>query len=159
MVIYANEQEKYEISEKLTNEIEDCILETLENHGITDETETSVMFTDNEGIREINRQTRNIDKPTDVLSFPQYEFSKLGVIEKEEWCNKIILGDIVLSLEKAEEQAKEYGHSFEREVGYLCVHSMLHLLGYDHMTEEDKKIMRAKEEEILNEIGLTREEN
>ena len=157
MVIYANEQDKYEITDKLTEMIETCVKESLLSHGIEDEIEVSVLFTDNAGIREINRDMREIDKETDVLSFPQYEFSELGVIEKEEWETEIVLGDIVLSLEKVEEQAKEFGHSFERETGYLIVHSMLHLLGYDHMVDEDKKIMRAKEEEILEKIGLVRD--
>ena len=156
MVIYANEQEKYEITDNLIQMIEACVKETLFCHSINEEVEISVLFTDNCGIREINRDMRDIDKETDVLSFPQYEFSELGVIEKEEWETEIVLGDIVLSLEKAEEQAKEYGHSFERETGYLTVHSMLHLLGYDHMTDDDKKVMREKEEEILEKIGLTR---
>ena len=157
MVIYANEQDKYEITDKLTEMIETCVKESLLSHGIEDEIEVSVLFTDNAGIREINRDMREIDKETDVLSFPQYEFSELGVIEKEEWETEIVLGVIVLSLEKVEEQAKEFGHSFERETGYLIVHSMLHLLGYDHMVDEDKKIMRAKEEEILEKIGLVRD--
>ena len=156
MVIYANEQDKFEISDKMTQQIEECVNKALEVHCIAEETEISVFFTDNSGIKEINSEMRNIDKETDVLSFPQYEFEELGVIEKQDGYPVILLGDIVLSLEKASEQAKEYGHSFEREVGYLCVHSMLHLLGYDHMNDEDKAVMRAKEEEILVEIGLTR---
>lgn len=156
MVIYANEQDKFEISDKMTQQIEECVNKALEVHCIAEETEISVLFTDNSGIKEINSEMRNIDKETDVLSFPQYEFEELGVIEKQDGYPVILLGDIVLSLEKASEQAKEYGHSFEREVGYLCVHSMLHLLGYDHMNDEDKAVMRAKEEEILVEIGLTR---
>ena len=156
MVIYANEQEKYNVTDEMTKMIELCVKESLLAHEIEEDVEISVLFTDNEGIREINRDMREINKETDVLSFPQYEFSELGVIEKQEWETEIVLGDIVLSLEKAEEQAKEYGHSFERETGYLTVHSMLHLLGYDHMVEEDKKIMREKEEEILGKIGLVR---
>ena len=157
MVIYANEQDKFEITDKLTDMIEACVKESLSTHEIEEEVEISVLFTDNPGIREINRDMRDIDRETDVLSFPQYEFSSLGVIEKEEWETEIVLGDIVLSLEKAEEQAKEFGHSFERETGYLTVHSMLHLLGYDHMNDEDKKIMREKEEEILGKLRLTRD--
>lgn len=157
MVIYANEQDKFEITDKLTDMIEACVKESLSAHEIEDEVEISVLFTDNPGIREINRDMRDIDRETDVLSFPQYEFSSLGVIEKEGWETEIVLGDIVLSLEKAEEQAKEFGHSFERETGYLTVHSMLHLLGYDHMNDEDKKIMREKEEEILGKLRLTRD--
>lgn len=156
MVIYANEQQGFE-TEKLSEMIETCIQAVLDNHNIKDEAELSVLFTDNEGIRQINAEMRDIDKATDVLSFPQYEFETPGVLVKEEGYPYLLLGDIVLSLEKADEQAKEYGHSYEREVGYLTVHSMLHLLGYDHMTDEDKPVMRAKEEEILNKIGLIRE--
>ncbi len=156
MVIYANEQDKFEISDEMTKIIEQCVNGVLKAHSVEEETEISVLFTDNAGIKEINCEMRNIDKETDVLSFPQYEFEELGVIEKQDGYPVIVLGDIVLSLEKADEQAKDFGHSFEREVGYLCVHSMLHLLGYDHMTDDDKTIMRAKEEEILTKIGLTR---
>lgn len=156
MVIYANEQDKFEISDEMTKIIEQCVDEVLKANSVEEETEISVLFTDNKGIREINKEMRDIDKETDVLSFPQYEFEELGVIEKQDGYPVILLGDIVLSLEKASKQAQEYGHSFEREVGYLCVHSMLHLLGYDHMNDEDKTVMRAKEEEILVEIGLTR---
>ncbi|MBQ2968181.1 MAG: rRNA maturation RNase YbeY [Clostridia bacterium] len=156
MVIYANEQERFE-TEKLSDMIEKCVQESLNVHGITDEAEISVLFTDNAGIQEINASMRNIDKETDVLSFPQYEFETPGVLVKDEGYPYLLLGDIVLSLEKADEQAKEFGHSYEREVGYLTVHSMLHLLGYDHMTDTDKPIMRAKEEEILEKIGLTRD--
>lgn len=156
MVIYANEQERFE-TEKLSDMIEKCVQESLNVHGITDEAEISVLFTDNAGIQEINASMRNIDKETDVLSFPQYEFETPGVLVKDEGYPYLLLGDIVLSLEKADEQAKEFGHSYEREVGYLTVHSMLHLLGYDHMTDTDKPIMRAKEEEILEKLGLTRD--
>ena len=156
MVIYANEQDKFEITKELTDRIESCIEGTLNIHGIEDETEISVMFTDNAGIRVINNETRGVDKETDVLSFPQYSFDALGVIEKEAGYPLIVLGDIVLSLEKAFAQSKEYGHTFEREIGYLTVHSMLHLLGYDHIEDEDKLIMRKKEEEILEKIGLVR---
>ena len=156
MVIYANEQDKFE-TEKLSEMIETCIQAVLNNHNIEDEAEISVLFTDNEGIRQINAEMRGIDKATDVLSFPQYEFETPGIIEKEDGYPYLLLGDIVLSLEKADEQAKEFGHSYEREVGYLTVHSMCHLLGYDHMTDADKPVMRAKEEEILDKIGLIRE--
>ncbi len=155
MVIYSNEQERFE-TEKLSNMIEQCVEQSLLAHGITDEAEISVLFTDNAGIRQINAEMRDIDKETDVLSFPQYEFETPGVLVKEEGYPYLLLGDIVLSLEKADEQAKEFGHSYEREVGYLTVHSMLHLLGYDHMTDTDKPIMRAKEEEILDKLGLVR---
>ena len=111
-------------------------------------------FTDNEGIRELNKKFRNMDKPTDVLSFPLFDFE--GESEEppiDEIVNN--LGDIVISLEKAREQAEEYGHSFERETAFLCVHSMLHLLGYDHeISEEDDKEMRARQTEIMKIMGL-----
>ncbi len=110
------------------------------------EGELSITFTDNANIRELNKKFRNIDKSTDVLSFPMYN-------DKNEINNSldefISIGDIVISMEKIISQAKEYNHSFEREITYIYVHSLLHLLGYDHIKEEDKIIMRSKEEEIL----------
>ena len=114
--------------------------------------EVSVTYTDNEGIRELNAAHRNIDSPTDVLSFPLFE--KKELIEASDGD---ALGDIVISLEKAREQANEYGHSFEREVAFLTVHSMLHLLGYDHeISEADEKEMFFRQEEILKTMGLLR---
>ena len=103
----------------------------------------SVLICDNAAIRELNAAWRNIDKETDVLSFPMEDEERM-------------LGDIVISLEKAYSQAEEYGHSPAREVGFLTVHSMLHLYGYDHMEETERKEMRAMEEKILTEIGLLR---
>lgn len=114
--------------------------------------EVSVTYTDNEGIRELNAAHRNIDRPTDVLSFPLFEREELS-----EASDGDALGDIVISLEKAREQANEYGHSFEREVAFLTVHSMLHLLGYDHeISEADEKEMFFRQEEILKTMGLLR---
>ena len=156
MVIYSNEQDKFEVGGELTEMIEACVNGALDAHNITDDTEISVVFTDNEGIRKLNKEMRNIDKETDVLSFPQYEYETPGVVEKDDGYPLLVLGDIVISLEKAQQQAEEFSHSFFREAGYLCVHSMLHLLGYDHMTDADKPVMRKKEEEILEKIGLTR---
>ena len=122
--------------------------------------EVSVTFTDNEGIRELNKKFREMDKPTDVLSFPLFEG---GVPEDMEEADegeekiKIPLGDIVISMEKALEQATEYGHSFEREVAFLCVHSVLHLLGYDHeLSEEDEKDMFRRQDEILEAANFKR---
>ncbi|MBO5040976.1 MAG: rRNA maturation RNase YbeY [Clostridia bacterium] len=114
--------------------------------------EVSVTYTDNEGIRELNAAHRNIDRATDVLSFPLFEKEELS-----EASDGDALGDIVISLEKAREQANEYGHSFEREVAFLTVHSMLHLLGYDHeISEADEKEMFFRQEEILKTMGLLR---
>ena len=120
----------------------------------------------NEEIREINNDTRNIDRETDVLSFPMLEYEENKVF-KDIYLDyefdatykdgdNLVLGDIVLSLEKALEQSKEYNHSFKRECSYLVVHSVLHLLGYDHMNEEEKTIMRKREEEILSKLDIRR---
>ena len=109
------------------------------------------MFVDNEQIREMNSAYRDKDSATDVLSFPMYEADE--AIEDEE---EILLGDIVISLERAAEQAEEYGHSLEREVMYLIVHGLLHLAGYDHMEDDEKKEMRRREEELLTVIGASR---
>ncbi|HHY14724.1 MAG TPA: rRNA maturation RNase YbeY [Firmicutes bacterium] len=117
----------------------------LENLG--DEPEVSVSFVDDRAIRALNKQYRGLNEPTDVLSFPQDELPP-GLPQ--------ILGDIVISLERAEEQAGEYGHRPEREVVYLAVHGLLHLLGYDHETEEGQNIMRAKEEQVLAALDLGR---
>ena len=124
------------------------------------------MFVDNEEIREINRDTRGIDNATDVLSFPMLDYPKDKVFKdvyKNTKFNEIyldgdelVLGDMVLSLERAKEQSIEYNHSFIREVCYLVVHSILHLLGYDHMEEEEKKKMREKEEKILGGLNISR---
>ena len=141
-----NDQDKIEYSDDYEDLIKKAVECTLEYEGITGDREISVTFTDNEKIKILNKQFRNIDKETDVLSFP---------IDDEG--EDVVLGDVVISLEKAEEQAKEYGHSLEREISFLCVHSCLHLLGYDHeKSEEDEKTMFAKQEEILEKIGQKR---
>ena len=116
-----------------------------------DSVEVSVSFIAKDEIREINLQYRDKDSITDVLSFPQYE-SQEEMLAEEYLC----IGDVIICPERAAEQAEEYGHSYEREMVYLMVHSMFHLLGYDHMTEEDKKEMREKEEAVMEEMGITR---
>lgn len=116
-------------------------------------TEVSVTIVDNEEIRKINNKFRNIDRATDVLSFPLIDFDNESLPDDG---SKIYLGDIIISIERAKEQAKEYGHSIDREIGFLTAHSMLHLLGYDHMVPEEEKEMFAKQEEILNNLGLRR---
>jgi probable rRNA maturation factor len=117
----------------------------------TERTEISVSFVEAEEIKDLNCQYRNIDKVTDVLSFPQFE--DLNDLPEE---GELFLGDVVICKERAEEQAKEFGHSFKREIIYLFVHSVLHLVGYDHMDEEDKTEMRKQEEIIMSHIGLER---
>ena len=116
--------------------------------------EISVVITDGEGIREINREYRNIDKPTDVLSFPQYDFVSPTIFadDLKEEPKPIMLGDIVIAKDVMISQAKDIGHSFEDELSYLTVHSILHLLGYDHIDVQDKKIMREREKTITGEL-------
>ncbi len=113
----------------------------------------NIILTNPKNIREINKKYRNIDKETDVLSFPMFEKEE---IEKIDGINEDILGDIVISIERVEEQAKEYGHSFERELSYMIVHGFYHLMGYDHIEESDKKIMRQKEETVLKKLKILR---
>ena len=125
----------------------------LECEEFEESASVDVTLVSNKKIREYNRDFRDIDRVTDVLSFPMGENDEYDVDPESGCC---LLGDIVISLEKAAEQAEEYGHSFEREVGFLTVHSMLHLLGYDHIDEKDGDVMRAHEKIILDKIGLTR---
>ena len=133
--------------------IKRVIAETLHYENITDNAEISFSVVDNREIHEINKKHRNIDSATDVLSFPLIDFN----IESLPSDGSVVyLGDIIISIERAYEQAEEYGHSIERELGFLTAHSMLHLLGYDHMAPDEEKIMLKKQEEILNNIGLKR---
>ena len=117
----------------------------------------NIILTTPSHIRDFNKQYRNIDKETDVLSFPIFEKDEIKEkIKNKDFANIDILGDMVISIEKVKEQAEEYGHSFERELAYMVVHSFYHLMGYDHIKEEDKSIMRQKEENILEKINLSR---
>lgn len=161
-LITENEQNKIDVTEEMLSLVQNVCDEALRYEQCDFEAQISITFTDNEGIREINDEYRDIDKPTDVLSFPMLEFDEDGQILDNEFeydeDGAIMLGDIVISLEKAQSQAEEYGHSMEREIAFLCAHSMLHLLGYDHVnSEEEEKIMFSKQEEILNNLGITRE--
>ena len=118
----------------------------------------TVTLTNPENIRKINKEYRNIDRSTDVLSFPMFEKEELDEkIKKNDFEHEDMLGDIIISIERVEEQAKEYGHSFERELSYMLVHGFYHLMGYDHIKEEDKLKMRPKEEKVLNDLKITRE--
>ena len=131
---------------KIVKEVLDkCFESELKNRKLA----VNIILTNPKNIQELNKQYRNIDKPTDVLSFPMFEKEELDNLNNE---NYYILGDIVISVEKVKEQAIEYEHSFERELSYMVVHGFCHLLGYDHIKEDDKKIMRKKEEEILAKI-------
>lgn len=154
-IYFENDQEKYSIHYDLKMLIRRTVIETLEYEGMENDAEVSVTFTDDEGIRELNKKFRGIDRPTDVLSFPllDYEGESDEPFFDELSCN---LGDIVISLERAMAQANEFGHSFEREVAFLTAHSMLHLLGYDHeISEEDDADMRRRQNDIMERLGLS----
>ena len=117
----------------------------------------NVILTNPKNIKEINTKFRNIEKETDVLSFPMFEKEDIEIFKNSENEIEEVLGDIIVSIERVKEQAIEYGHSFERELAYMIVHGFYHLMGYDHMTEEDKSKMRPKEEKILEKLKITRE--
>ncbi len=151
----SNEQEKLAPPEDIEHLIEICTAAALEEEGIDNTAEVSVTLVDNEGIRELNREHRDIDRETDVLSFPLGDDDGYEVDPDND---AIMLGDIVISLEKAAQQAEEYGHSYRREVAFLITHSLFHLLGYDHVnSEEEEKIMFGKQEKVLDKLGITRE--
>lgn len=145
--------------------IEKVILAAIDYIDCPYEAEVNVLFTDNEGIHEMNREYRDIDRPTDVLSFPMVEYDEPGnfdtLEENQADCfhpetGELLLGDIVLSYDKIKEQAKEYGHSELRELCFLVAHSMLHLFGYDHMEEEERKQMEQMQSEILSGLNILR---
>ena len=144
--------------------ISKCIEATLKAENIPVKCEINVLVTNDKGIHAINKASRDIDRPTDVLSFPMFQLEAGNPPEDWEEYSDIEtdmcpLGDMCISLERAVAQAKEFGHSVRREVGYLTIHSMLHLLGYDHLDEgEQKKQMRAREEAILAVLGIVRED-
>ena len=153
-VYFENEQTAIPLTYKVKMLVRNAIEATLDYEQYGNPCEVSVSFTDNEGIHELNRKFRGIDRPTDVLSFPLFDYA--GESEEPPVDELMgMLGDIVISLEQAQAQANEYGHSFEREVAFLTVHSMLHLLGYDHETgEEDETEMRRRQSEIMEILGL-----
>lgn len=150
---YSNEQDKLSPPEDFEWLVEDCARAALEEEEIEDDAEVSVTLVDNARIRELNSEFREIDHETDVLSFPLGDEEGFEV---DPDTNAILLGDIVISLEKAKSQAEEYGHSFRREVAFLVTHSLFHLLGYDHITPEEETEMFAKQEKVLNKLGIAR---
>lgn len=159
LVRYAN---KRDMSPALTIHLHRCISAALEAEGVTVPCEINVLVTDDQGIRVINNTTRQVDSATDVLSFPMFQFTP-GVFpadvteDLDPQTGLLPLGDMAISLERAKDQAKRFGNSLKREVGYLTIHSILHLLGYDHMDEgEMKRQMRTREEIIAAQIGITR---
>lgn len=151
---FENEQEQIPVTYKLKMLIRAAAEATLDYEQYRNPAEVSVTFTDNEKIRALNKKFRKIDRATDVLSFPLFDYTGE---QEEPPVDELVgmLGDIVISLEQAKKQADEYGHGFEREAAFLCVHSMLHLLGYDHETSEaDEADMRRRQSEILSRMGL-----
>ena len=153
-IYFSNDQSKYSADESLEQLVHKAVAGALEFEEIDFDCEVSVTFTDNEGIHELNREYRNKDSATDVLSFPMYAFTEDDMPDTD---FTVELGDIVVSLERAKEQAEEFGHSYEREVAFLCVHSVLHLLGYDHeLSEEDDADMRERQRKIMEKINILR---
>ena len=154
-ILLSDEQEKLTPPEDMEQLIELCTRAALEEEQIEEDAQVSVTLVDNEAIREINNEHRGIDKATDVLSFPLGDEDSF---DTDPETGAILLGDIVISLERAKEQAEEYGHSFRREVAFLITHSLFHLLGYDHVdSEEDEKLMFGKQDKVLEKLGITRE--
>lgn len=148
-------------------EIVDSIMEqVLQTENCPYEASVNVLLTDNAGIHEFNSIYRGIDRPTDVLSFPNLDFDVAGNFDKVEESEldyfdpdtgELLLGDIIISTDKVQEQAEAYGHSLKREFAFLVAHSMLHLCGYDHMTEEESAVMEQKQEETLQKLRITRD--
>ncbi len=142
----------FELEKELLEKMEAGAVICAEQEGIDAErVEISLTLVDADEIQQLNRDYRNVDKVTDVLSFPQYD--DLNELPED---GEIMLGDVIICRQRAEEQAEEFGHSVEREMVYLFVHSVCHLLGYDHMDDEEKAEMRAKEESVMEQINVTR---
>lgn len=161
-IVWNNEQEEFEIDNSLIELLERILQKAGEAEGI-EKGEVDLTFVDNERIHELNREYRDIDRPTDVLSFAMNEAGEdePDIIYAEEDAEELgdvpnVLGDIIISVTRAKEQALEYGHSLERELGFLFVHGFLHLLGYDHQDAESEAEMMSKQEQVLAQVGLTR---
>lgn len=153
-IIYNKIEQNEEYEKTIYKVIEECFKnEKLDGLKLY----ISITLTVPEVIQELNAKYREIDKPTDVLSFPMFEPDEIAEMISENYQIEEALGDMVISIPKVKEQAIEYGHSFERELAYMVVHSFYHIMGYDHMVESDKVVMRAKEDEILNKLHITRE--
>lgn len=150
-VIITDDQKKVPFPTGLRMQIRRACIATLRNEDFSGDAEVAVTFVDNDEIRRLNKEYRDIDSVTDVLSFPMGED---GVYDVNPKTGAKMLGDVVISMQKAHKQALDFDHSFEREVCYLTVHSVLHLLGYDHMVPEDKAVMRSKEEAVMQAMGL-----
>ena len=151
-IILSSMPENMEIDMEIVNTVRKAAYTVSELYELNN-AEVSITFTDNEHIHKINRDYRNVDRPTDVISFALNEGDEPEI---EGGAPINVLGDIIISVEKAIEQAKDYGHSIEREVAFLTVHGMLHLLGYDHIEEDDRKEMRREEDFVMEKLGINR---
>ena len=153
---YWDLEKKDEYEEVVKKVVEQCFKEeNMENSKMY----LSIILTTSDHIHEINNEYRDVDRATDVLSFPIFEKEEIDEkITNQDFEHEDVLGDIIISIEQVRRQAEEYGHSFEREFAYMIVHGFYHLMGYDHIKEEDKVIMRAKEEKVLNKLGIKRDE-
>lgn len=166
MTFYAENEVEYQFDfnwEEVFHQVAETI---LDSENCPYEAEINLLLTDNEGIRQFNKETRNLDQPTDVLSYPNIEFKEaadFSIVDEREAdyfepdTGELILGDIIISTERMEKQALEFGHSIKREFAFLIAHSMLHLCGYDHMEPEEEKVMFGKQEEVLNTLNITRD--
>lgn len=155
-IYFSDEQDKEKVTPELRCLVKAAIYAALDYEDFRKSAEISVTFTDNDGIRQINREQREVDAPTDVLSFPIMSDDD-SAADTDRTTGAVMLGDIVLNLERARAQAAEYGHSYTREVAFLTVHSVLHLLGYDHLTsEEADRDMRARQDAVLDMMGIKR---
>lgn len=155
MTVLIDNRTDFEITPETEKLFNDVITESLRYEEFDPQCEISLSIVNNDEIQEINKQYRNIDAPTDVLSFPLLTFEEGEQADVNE-NDEIMLGDIIISIEKAISQAEEYGHGLKRELAFLTAHSMLHLMGYDHMEDEEREEMFAKQEAILNNLGITR---
>lgn len=165
MTFYVENETKKEFSFSVQEVFEKVAKEVLNTEKCPYEASVNLLLTDNAGIRVYNSEYRNIDKETDVLSFPNIDYKQAGnfdvVEEQEADCfdlssGELMLGDIIISVKKIEEQSQEYGHSELREFAFLVAHSMFHLCGYDHMTDEDASVMERKQEMVLDRLGIHR---
>lgn len=165
MTIHFDCDEGFELDPAYEQMIAKVIEAVLDYEKCPYEAEINVVITGNEEIHRVNKEFRNIDKPTDVLSFPAVEYESPSYFDNlEEYMEyfnpetgELLLGDIMISAEQAKKQAEEYNHSLEREIAFLTAHSMLHLCGYDHIGDEERLVMEEKQKEILNLLGITRD--
>lgn len=166
MTSYVENETEVSFAFDIKGILDAIMLQVLDMENCPYEAQVNLLLTDDEGIRAYNREYRNIDNPTDVLSFPMIDFeaeADFSIVEEDEAAyfepdsGELMLGDIIISVDKVKEQAQKFGHSQKREFAFLTAHSLLHLCGYDHMTEEEAKVMEEKQEAVLSRLGITRD--